>query len=154
MASEQCIQHLEYCAVADKNALQFIKHVKPLHIALAQIHQVSRTTAPRDVIPISDLIKEYLEAQRPNIAVGDDLAQMQRTVVSAIETLLKPPELRDRTQPRSPNSRRDSTSSYPNPETGMPVMFQLGAGGISAADGLQKYFWDDSLGSQHSNGDH
>lgn len=147
MASEQCIRTLEHCAVADESALHFLKHVKPLHIALSQMHSVARSTVPRTVHPISNLITEYLEAPRANIQVGDDLPQMQRTIVSNIQTLLQSPEERARFQSRRPNgSRQNSSSSYPDPDTGMTVSFQPGNGANSAADSLQKYFWDDTLG--------
>jgi hypothetical protein len=147
MASEQCIRTLEHCAVADESALHFLKHVKPLHIALSQMHSVARSTVPRTVHPISNLITEYLEAPRANIQVGDDLPQMQRTIVSNIQTLLQSPEERARLQSRRPNgSRQNSSSSYPDPETGMTMSFQPGNGANSAADSLQKYFWDDTLG--------
>lgn len=148
MASEQCVRTLEYCAAADDSAQHFLRHIKPLHIALSQMHLVSRVTAPRDVVPISNLVSEYLEAPRQNIPVGDDLAQMQRTVVSAIQTLLKSPEERARTQSQPNSSRQNSASSYPDPETGMPVPYNPGNGTNSAADSLQNYFWDDSLGQQ------
>lgn len=145
MASEQSINVLEHCAAADESALQFLKHVKPLHIALNQMHLVSQTTAPRDVVPIANLVTEYLQAPRPRIPVGDDLAQMQRTVVSVIETLLQSPA--PRTQLSSPpiGSRESSLSNYQDPETGMPMSFHLADTGRLAADSLQNYFWNDSI---------
>jgi hypothetical protein len=146
LASEQSINVLEYCAVADESALQFLKHVKPLHVALSEMHLVSKVTAPRDVIPIANLVKEYLEAPRPNIPVGDDLAQMQRTVVSVIETLLRSPEQRTQSSTRPTGSRQNM--NYPDPETGMTIAFQQRDAGRLAADSLHSYFWDDSLGKQ------
>jgi len=147
-ASMQCIRTLEYCAVADETAQHFLKHVKPLHVALVQMHQISGTTAPRDVIPISNLITEYLESPRPNIPVGDDLAKLQRTVVSAIETLMKSPEETARLQNHFQSSRQNSMSSYPDPETGMPIFYHSGGDQQSAADCLRKYFQDNSRGHQ------
>jgi hypothetical protein len=153
MASEQCIRTLEHCAFADDSASHFLKHVKPLHIALSQMHMVSRTTAPRNVVPISNLISEYLDAPRANIPVGDDLPQMQRTIVSIIQALLQSPVERTRFQPRPHGGRRDSTSAsaalYPDPEKGISMSlsgFQRDDAAHSAAQSLRNYFWDDSLG--------
>jgi hypothetical protein len=131
MASEQCIRTLEHCAVADETASHFLKHVKPLHIALSQMHMVSRTTAPRDVVPIANLISEYLDAPRANIPVGDDLPQMQRTIVSIVQTLLQSPVEATRFQMQNGD--------------GMGEMEDRG-GVHSAEESLKHYFWDDSLG--------
>ena len=154
MASEQCVRTLEHCAVADESALQFLKHTKPLHVALGQMHMVSRATAPSDVVPIAKLISEYMEAPRANIPVGNDVPQMQRTIVNVIETLLQTPEQRARMQNRRMASRQNSSSSYPDPETGMQVPYQPAQVGWSAADSLQNYFWDDSLGQQPFKGEY
>lgn len=152
MASEQCIRTLEHCAVADDSAAHFLKHVKPLHIALSQMHMVSRTTAPRDVVPISNLISEYLDAPRANIPVGDDLPQMQRTIVSIIQALLQSPVERTRFPSRPPGGRRDPASAsaplYPDPMLVSGSGFQRGDGAHSAAQSLRNYFWDDSLGQR------
>lgn len=146
LASEQSINVLEYCAVADESALQFLKHVKPLHVALSEMHLASKATAPRDMVPIANRVEEYLQAPRPNIPVGDDLAQMQRTVVSVIETLLRSPEQRIQLSSRPTGSRRNL--NYPDPEIGMPMAFQQRDEGRPAADSLHNYFRYDSLGKQ------